>query len=164
MNNASLRLTTCIAVVVAVGSLWRVATGEPKVPARIGDRIKIDADSLKNNGTIQVPLESKLDMLASRVEKLEAENAALKKQVAQMDSQVQKNWNDLGVTKLLLSGLDTSVTKLDKDYRNHTHEMGFGFSNPATVVNSPSNILVPWISGGQLKSGSNFRTSPPVQK
>lgn len=163
MNNASLRLTACLAVVVAVGSLWRVAIGEPRMPAKIGDGIKIDAGNIKN-GTIQVPIESKLDMLASRVEKLEAENVALKKQVAQLEAGVQKSGGDMVAAKLVIGGLDKAVTKLDKDYRNHTHSMGFGFSNPATVVNSPSNILVPWVSAGQLKSGAQFQTGAPIQK
>jgi hypothetical protein len=153
MSNAFSRLVTCLAVVVAVGSLWRIAIGDPQPPIRIGD------GPAKSNGRPEMLMPAKVDLLVSRMEKLEAENQALKKQVAQLESGVQKNTGDLGVTKLLLAGLDKSV--LDKDYRNHTHEMGFGFSNPATVTNSKSNILIPWISSGQLKSGSNFRTGTP---
>ena len=160
-----MRLTACVAVVVAVGSLWRVATGEPRAPITVGNGgIKVNPDNLKPDTTIQIPIESKLDMLANRVEKLETENAALKKQVAQLDTAVQKNAGDMMAAKLVIGGLDTSLTKLDKDYRNHTHSIHFGFSNPATVVNSPSNILVPWVSAGQMKSGGEFQTNVPTQK
>lgn len=156
MKNTTLRFSLSAGVLLAVcGGLLR-AGADPKiqVPGRIGNgkiNLNVPPDAL-------IP---KIDLIQARLEKLQADNVALKEEVEQLQKQVAQNSKDMVAVKLVIGGLDKSLTSLNTSYAKHTHTIPFAFSNPATVVNAPSPILVPWVSPGQIKG--SFRTDGPTK-
>lgn len=153
MKNTTVRLALAAAALLFIGAGLVRAQGGVQAPVKIGNA--------KINTNVRLDVLPKIDLLEARLAKLEANNAALKEEVEALQKQANQSTKDMVAAKLVIGGLDKSLGDLKTNYAKHTHTIPFGFSNPATVVNSPNPILVPWISASQAKG--SFRTDGPTK-
>ena len=161
MKNTTVRFTLGAVVLLAIGGGFVRAQNEVQMPTKIGNA-KINTD------VRAASLIPKIDFLEARLAKLEANNAALKDEVETLQKQANQSTKDMAAAKFMIVAMDKALGNTNKNladlntnYAKHTHTIPFGFSNPATVVNAPNPILVPWVSPGQIKG--SFRTDGPTK-
>ncbi len=161
MKSTTVRFALGAVALLLVGAGLVRAQGGVQMPAKIGNG-KINTD------VRAASLIPKIDLLEARLAKLEANNAALKDEVETLQKQANQSTKDMAATKFMIVAMDKALGNANKNladfqttYAKHSHTVPFGFSNPATVVNAPNPILVPWISASQAKGV--FRTDGPTK-
>ncbi|WP_174285323.1 hypothetical protein [Sphingomonas bacterium] len=102
-----------------------------------------NAKGMAQERPVQIP--GAYDDMKRRLSALESSNQALNNQVANL--QLQLN-NNIGAT----TAVRRELTSFQATYSRHTHALGFGFMNPATVASTNSPILLPFVTQANIRA------------
>ncbi|RYX83412.1 hypothetical protein EON83_14575 [bacterium] len=124
---------------------------------------KLDVKNTTTGGPVSTDLMTNLQKLSDKVEALETQNADLKKQIASIQTQLDRtskdtaqNSKDMVPVKLLIPAMDKAIGKVKDDlssfkteYDAHSHKTNFSYESfkflTETPNNNKGNFYIPYI-------------------